>query len=256
MPNKFPGSGLTAAAVALALFALANPAAAENHGGWSGGGHAGGGGHGSGGGHPQAGGSGAPGRAHAFGYSGGGRGYAGGPHFAPHYASGAHAGGALRGTLGYGGYGGHWGGRAHWGGGYWHGGYWPGAYYGYGFSWFLPILPLAYATYWWGGIPYYYANNIYYTWSPADSGYVVTDPPPVADGSAGTVASGGAGYGAGPDVQVFMYPKNGQSEEQLAEDRRACQQWAASQAGTGGGQAEGYHRAMVACAEGRGYTAR
>ena len=36
---------------------------------------------------------------------------------------------------------------AGWRGGYWHGGFWPRAWYGGGFAWFLPILPLAYATY-------------------------------------------------------------------------------------------------------------
>ena len=52
--------------------------------------------------------------------------------------------------------------------------------YGWGFAWFLPVLPLAYATYWYGGVPYYYANDVYYTWDPSYSGYVATDPPPVA----------------------------------------------------------------------------
>ncbi len=43
-----------------------------------------------------------------------------------------------------------------WGGGYWHGGFWPHVYLGWDFPWFLPILPVGYATYWWGGVPYYY----------------------------------------------------------------------------------------------------
>ncbi len=51
--------------------------------------------------------------------------------------------------------------------------------YGAGFAWFLPILPLAYATYWYSGVPYYYANDVYYTWNPSYDGYVATDPPPV-----------------------------------------------------------------------------
>ena len=79
---------------------------------------------------------------------------------------------------------------AYWRGGYWHGGFWPRAYYGVGFAWYLPVLPLAYATYWYGGIPYYYANDVYYTYNPSYEGYVATEPPPAADG-------GGAG-GAPP----------------------------------------------------------
>jgi hypothetical protein len=161
---------------------------------------------------------------------------------------------------------------AYWGGGYWRGGYWPRAYYGLGYSWFLPILPLAYATYWYGGMPYYYANDVYYTWNPAYDGYTATDPPPVTDSSAagadgsalpptdmsdgGPSASDTApGPGVGQQGQIFMYPKNGQSDEQQSTDKRECQQWAASQAGNGAANSNDYRRAMMACVEGRGYSA-
>ena len=63
---------------------------------------------------------------------------------------------------------------------------------------------------------------------------------------------GGASGAAG---QIFMYPKNGQSEEQQSIDRRECQQWAASQAGAGEANSNDYRRAMLACVEGRGYSA-
>jgi hypothetical protein len=53
-----------------------------------------------------------------------------------------------------------------------------------------------------------------------------------------------------------MYPKNGQSAEQTATDRAACQQWATSQAGSVAQNGPNYNRAMVACVEGRGYSAR
>ena len=194
---------------------------------------------------------------------------------------------------GYGGYHGGYHGYstgAYWRGGYWHGGYWPRAYYGWGYAWFLPVLPLAYATYWYGGAPYYYANDVYYTWSPSYDGYVATDPPPVADPSGAAAAaapdqsSGGAPQGypadggqvptsgnsanyppasypptgdpaAGQQQRLFMYPKNGQSQEQQSIDRRECQQWAAQQAGQGAANGSDYQRAMVACVEGRGYSA-
>src|SRR6202042_1722865 len=166
-----------------------------------------------------------------------------------------------------------------WHGGYWHGGFWPRAYYGAGFAWFLPILPLAYATYWYSGVPYYYANDVYYTWNPTYDGYVATDPPPVADSSgsadAGTPPPSGAdnqnqsqaqsqnyaapsGPGPGGPVpgQIFMYPKNGQSTEQQAADRAECQKWATDQAGQVAQNGSDYNRAMVACVEGRGYSAR
>jgi hypothetical protein len=212
-------------------------------------------------------------------FAGSGR-YSGGGHVVSGYRGGAYAGhGAGFAGHGYstGWRGGSWGGGWHgggwrgagWRGGYWHGGFWPRAYYGYGFSWFLPILPLAYATYWYSGVPYYYANDVYYTWNPTYDGYVATDPPPVADssGSADVAGSGPApagdvapdsGPGPGGPVagQIFMYPKNGQSVEQQASDKAECQKWASDQAGQVAQNGSDYNRAMVACVEGRGYSAR
>jgi len=240
-------------------------------GGYSGGGHASGGN--SGGGH-----TGGFGHAAATAggtYGGGARGYGvagGGYHAAPTYgahaiSSGYHAGyvgyrgayAGYHGTYGYHGYST----GAYWGGGYWGGGYWPRAYYGgYGFAWFLPLLPVAYATYWYAGIPYYYANNVYYTWSPDYQGYTATDPPPVAGasgaaaGAAPAVGASGPVDAAGQSGQIFMYPMNNQSAEQQAADRRECQQWAAQQTGQGGAGGSDTQRAMMACIEGRGYSAQ
>jgi hypothetical protein len=241
-------------ALTLAVGTL-TPAFAQGH---SSGGHmSGGGGHtSSGGGHSSfSGGSGGGGHAH----------YAvGGGHFAPHYGNGYHGGyPGSRATY----YGGNWnGGNWHggnWHGGYWHGGYWHGGFYGprFGFGWFLPVLPAFYATYYFGGVPYYYANDAYYTWNPNYNGYIATDPPAGAvDASADTASAPSA-----PTGETYTYPKNGQTDEQQATDRYQCHQWAVSQSGydptrtnasTGGGQQTDYHRALTACLEGRGYSVR
>lgn len=255
------------------LLGASAPALAQ-HGG---GGHGGGGGGGGGGAHAAGGGHFAGGGAHAAPgghFAGGAPHYEGGAHYAGGYGGAGHAyagGGAVRGGYaGHGGYGYPGGGYRHgystgayWGGGYWRGGYWPRAYYGYGYSWFLPVLPLAYATYWYGGVPYYYANDVYYTWNPSYDGYTATDPPPAgdtaavgADGSAAPPLAPAADADAGgQQAQIFMYPKNGQSEAQQSTDKRECQQWAASQAGQGAGTGDDYRRAMLACVEGRGYSA-
>jgi hypothetical protein len=263
------GRGFLLAASALAtILAASAPALAQSHGGGhsSGGGHAAGGGHIGGGGHPAAGGHFGGGAHYAAGghFAGGGvRGY-GGAGYAHGYPAGFH-GGAYGRPGGFYGHGYSTG--ANWRGGYWRGGFWPRAYYGLGFSWFLPILPLAYSTYWWGGVPYYYANDVYYTYNPSYDGYVATDPPPVADSgagadgaapSAGPAPNGGPvpGDGGAAAGQIFMYPKNGQSAEQQASDKAACQQWAAQQAGQVAQNGSDYQRAMSACVEGRGYSAR
>jgi hypothetical protein len=258
------------------ILAGAGPALAQSHGG----GHSGGG-HASVGGHASAGHVG--GGAHF-----GGAHFAGPTHFShlavtSHgYPTAYHGGFSGHGTAiaGHGystawhggtwsGWHGGWSGwhGSYWAGGYWGGGWWPRVWYGPGFAWFLPVLPLAYATYWWGGVPYYYANDVYYTWNPTYSGYVATDPPPAADaGGAGEGSAapppgevGGApnpGPGGPVAGQIFMYPKNGQSAEQQAVDRAECQKWAASQAGQVAQNGSDYNRAMVACVEGRGYSAR
>jgi hypothetical protein len=265
------GKSVLLAVSALGLIlAGAGPALAQGHGG--GGGHASAGGH-SGGGHAAVGHAGGGAR-----FAGPGH-FAGGGHVASAYHGGAYAHGAgFAGHTGYvGGHGystgwrgGSWGGwrGSAWRGGYWHGGFWPRAFYGAGFSWFLPILPLAYATYWYSGMPYYYANDVYYTWNPTYDGYVATDPPPVADSSgsadvggpppsdAGSQQDPGPGPGGPVAGQIFMYPKNGQSAEQQATDRTECQRWATEQAGQVAQNGSDYNRAMVACVEGRGYSAR
>jgi hypothetical protein len=148
-----------------------------------------------------------------------------------------------------------------WGGGYWHGRFWPGAYYRSGFSWFLPILPVGYLTLWWGGLPYYYWDDAYYLWSPQYRGYVVTDPPPAADGGSDSGVDQPASGGS-PDL--YVYPRNGQSESQTATDRFECHQWAVGQSGfdpsgssnPSGSSESNYQRAITACLDARGYSAR
>lgn len=129
---------------------------------------------------------------------------------------------------------------------------------------FVPVLPPYYTTMWVGGVPYYYANDTYYVWSQAQSGYEVVDPPD--------------DQGASPDEppppppqgdNLFIYPQQGQSAEQQASDQYECHKWSSSQTGfdptqSGGGvppdqlwsRRADYQRAMIACLQGRGYSAR
>src|SRR6516225_2120494 len=156
-----------------------------------------------------------------------------------------------------------------WAGGYWHGGYWPHCWYYPGWAWYLPVLPIGYVTYWWGGMPYYYWNSLYYTWSPAESGYVVTDPPPAAGTEGSAEAGAGGGYEQAPQANyggsagdMYVYPRNGQTQEQTDNDRYECHSWAVSQSGfdptssQSSGNPADYRRAMVACLDARGYSAR
>jgi hypothetical protein len=227
---------------ALGVTAIAGPGGGAHGGGGGGGGfHGGGGGfHGGGGGF------------HGGGFHGGvfHGGYRGG------FRGGGFRGGGFRG--GYGGFRHGW-----YGGGYGPWGY--GA--GWGLGLYLPFLPLGYSTYYWGGVPYYYADDSLYTWD-ADSGEYVTVAPP--DGSPDVAppnSSAETGSAAAAKVDLFAYPKAGQSEQQQARDRDECRKWARAQTDGGSSQTPsesivtssahaGYLRAEAACLEGRNYSVK
>lgn len=163
-----------------------------------------------------------------------------------------------------------WGAVAVAGGRYWYGG---GVWYRpYGARWlvvapplgvFVPALPTYYTTVWFGGVPYYYADDAYYVFRGAERGYEVVAPP------AGASPEPPAGAPAPAAAELYLYPRNGQSEAQQATDRYECHRWAADQTGfdptapsTGaaspaaGADPASYRRAMTACLEGRGYGAQ
>jgi hypothetical protein len=218
----------------LSAVVLSASAFAQHSGGGGGGGHAGGGGHfgGAAGGHAVAGGR--PGAYGGYGYRGGGYGYRGG----------------------YGGWhGGYYGG--------WRGGGWGCCGWGWGWPWGLGVglyfatLPLYYQTYYWNGVPYYYADNTYYIYDPNARQYETVAPP---DGLA--AQNGGSAGGPPAGTDLIAYPKNGQSSDQQAKDKFECHEWAAGQTGydpTTGSAAPAnkrtdYMRAQAACLEGRGYS--
>jgi hypothetical protein len=124
----------------------------------------------------------------------------------------------------------------------------------------VPLLPLYYTTLWVGGVPYYYANEVYYTQTAG--GYMVAEPPKGEVTQAPRTAPTTEG-------QIFIYPRKGQSEKQQAKDRYECHSWAVSQIGydptqptSGVPEAQtnqkraDYQRAMGACLDARGYTAK
>lgn len=82
---------------------------------------------------------------------------------------------------------------------------------------------------------------------------------PNAPGYNGAPAYNGApGYSGAPSEaggNLYAYPKNGQSPEQQAQDRRECAQWAGAQSpDSANGNSMDYKRALTACLSGRGYS--
>ena len=100
---------------------------------------------------------------------------------------------------------------------------------------YVPILPVYYTTLWVSGVPYYYANDTYYTWNPAQNGYEVVAPP----------SDPGAVSPPPPSDDLFIYPQNGQSSEQQANDKYECHQWAVGQTGFDPTQARRRRRRSV-----------
>jgi hypothetical protein len=182
--------------------------------------------------------------------------HAGGGHFG---GGGHFAGGGYRGGYGgwHGGYGGWRGGYGYgWRGGFW--GPWGWGWGGVGLGLYFATLPYYYSTYWWGGVPYYYADNTYYRWDAGVGQYETVSPPAGLQNQ-----GGGTEPAASPDL--IAYPKNGQTPEQSGKDKFECYRWAVGQTGfdptqPGGGAAPGnrsnYLRAQAACLEGRGYSVK
>jgi len=155
----------------------------------------------------------------AHGGGGGGGGHAGGFHGGGGMHGGGFHGGGWRGGGYRGGYYGGWYGRGYGRGSY--GGGWYG--WGLGYGLLFAALPWYYDTYWWDGVPYYYADDVYYQWN-GDAGQYESVPPPA--GLANEVQT------QAPVMhELFVYPKGGQTNEQLAHDREECRLWAITQSG-------------------------
>ena len=136
---------------------------------------------------------------------------------APAAAQARHGGASGGHHGGWHGHGGHWGPRAFWGG------------VGIGI-----------------GLGYYYDPWYPYPGYPGYPGYAVVESPPAAYYAVPPAP-------AAPDP-VF-YPRNGQSATETEADRQACNRWATTQPDAMA-DAGVFHRATLACMDGRGYTAR
>ena len=110
--------------------------------------------------------------------------------------------------------------------------------------------------------PYYYAPYYYSPYYYAPPPVVIREQPPAYFQPAPSVTP--------PSTErIFIYPRQGQSEELQAKDRYECHRWAVNQTHydptqptSGMPEAQmnqmraDYQRAMGACLDGRGYTMR
>ncbi len=117
-------------------------------------------------------------------------------------------------------------------------------------------LPPGYVSFGIGPRHYFYANYTYYLWDRNRTEYIVVEEPEGAEtamvSASETVSS-----------EIFVYPNEGQSDEQRDRDRYECYGWAVEQTGFDPASTEpevdkagDYRRAISACLEGRGYTVK
>lgn len=137
----------------------------------------------------------------------------------------------------------------------------------------IPVLPPGYTAVWIGASVYYYANGVYYSSLPGGEYEVVNPPvgtaaPAVTEPTPATTAPAPV---PAPVVRtvpagdgLFVYPRQKQSDLKAADDRHACDLWAQQQTGYDferPGQSnpdlfDNFQRAVIACLDARGYSAR
>lgn len=117
-------------------------------------------------------------------------------------------------------------------------------------------LPHGFRTIHLRGRPYYVFNSTYYIYDRGHKHYVVVEPPAVDQ------AENTEPFSA-TNTELFVYPKNNQSPEQVSRDRYECYLWAVNETGFDPTRAEqkdeaasadDYRRASTACLDARGYA--
>ena len=143
----------------------------------------------------------------------------------------------------------------------------------------IPFLPLGCSTLVYGGATYYTLDDTYYTAAPSGPGYVVAAPPPdqplvaqpppaqppaAQPAPAPPQPAPGSADALALDALV-IFPKNGQSEEKMLQDRRDAMRFASAQTGYDPARSDpndpgtprarqDYLRSMKAYLEQRGYS--
>ncbi len=122
----------------------------------------------------------------------------------------------------------------------------------------LSILPRGFISFYVGPRRYFYVNETYYIYDTKRKDYVVVDEPEIEEGEVEIIEEE-----LEPVDDIFVYPSNGQTDEQTDKDRYECHRWAVEQTGfdpslpnQNPDDRANYIRALTACLEGRGYTVR
>lgn len=131
-----------------------------------------------------------------------------------------------------------------------------------GHGYFFESLPPYCAVLYWEGTGFYYADGIYYEWNGTAGGYQEVQPPAALAQQVDNQQA--------VETDLFVFPVEGQTNEQLEADRAECDRWAVTQAGFDprttrppnhaadadglAAQRDRYARADRLCLEARRYT--
>lgn len=131
-------------------------------------------------------------------------------------------------------------------------------HYGYSSHYSYPVIHgrhsshTSYLPLYIGGLHYLYYSGSYYRRPHQDD--IAVDVPVRKVSQLTTVAN------TTVSQNIFVYPQQGQSTEQIDMDRYECHLWAVGQSGfdpsRDAGNSSSYQRASSACLAGRGYTVR
>jgi len=144
--------------------------------------------------------------------------------------------------------------------------YWSGIYYRHYSRGYVVVsapigaivrtLPVGFIAFSIGVATYYYVNDTYYLWDEEIESYRVVKKPNGADEAIVKTTAN----------RLYVYPKQGQSEELQAKDRYACHRWAVKESNVdptldeeediSQNDRRNYRRAITACLEGRDYTVK
>jgi len=116
-----------------------------------------------------------------------------------------------------------------------------------GLGFYFVSIPSYCKLIYWQGVPYYYADDLYYQWNGTVGAYEQVQPP--------------AGLAENTEAPVlrdlFVFPNGDQTIEQLERDREECHWWAADQVGLDpkvAASRANYLRADGDCLEARDYS--
>lgn len=118
-----------------------------------------------------------------------------------------------------------------------------------GYGYYFVSIPSYCKLVYWEGVPYYYDDDVYYEWNGSVGAYEQVLPPAGLTESINTQA---------PALRdLFVFPNEGQTIEQLERDREECRRWAADQVGLDpkvAASRANFLRADGACLEARDYS--